>query len=57
MKFGKCISPNERIVATLRFSATSDAQKSLSFLFQLCKTTPFHTISETYDVKNPVMGA
>ena len=57
MKFGKCISPNKRIVATLRFSATSDAQKSLSFLFQLCKTTPFHTISETYDVKNPVMGA
>ena len=46
-EFGKCIPTDERIVATLRFLATNDAQRSLRFSSWLRKTALLHIISET----------
>ena len=45
--FRKCISVAERLALTLQFRATGDAQQSLSFSYQLGKSTVSNIISET----------
>ena len=46
-KMRKPISPAERLVVTLRYVATGDAQQSLSFAFRLGKATISKIVSET----------
>ena len=48
-KFREAISAEERLVVTLRFLATGDAQQSISYSFRIGKTTLSHIISETCD--------
>lgn len=43
----KSISAVERLVVTLRFLASGDAQQSMSYSFRIGKTTLSHIISET----------
>ena len=45
--FRKSISPEQRLVITLRFLATGEAQQSLSFEYRVGKSTVCNMISET----------
>ena len=47
-RFRKAIPAAERLVLTLRFMASGDSQKSLSFAFRIGTTTIINIISETF---------
>ena len=47
--FRECISPEERLVATLRFLATGDVQQSIAVSFRIGKSTLSNIIKETCD--------
>lgn len=46
-KLRKAIPGSERLVLTLRFSASGDSQVSLTYLFQIGKTSVNRIVSET----------
>lgn len=46
-KLRKAIPGSERVVLTLRFSASGDSQVSLTYLFQIGKTSVNRIVSET----------
>ena len=50
IKFRKCISAEEKLVATLRFLTTGDAQQSLNYSFWLGKTKLSQIVPETCNV-------
>ena len=55
-RFRKSIPASERLALTLRFLASGDSQKSLSFAFRIGTTTVSNIISETCDVIRQVLG-
>ena len=50
IKFRKCISAEEKLVATLRFLTTGDAQQSLNYSFWLGKTKLSQIVPEICNV-------
>ena len=52
--YRKSISPAEHLALTIRFLATGESQISLSFSFQIGKSTVSKIIAETCDALHPV---